>query len=187
MLSVLLLKKTTTIRPAVELLLTQNAGLSGWDVPDDERTTYLNVMESRIANLCYTTWQGMIKHPSRKWVKALPFRNQPVAESLEVMPDQAPSSPQYVYGWDPELRQAWRVAHEARVRRASKNKSEREFSTTIRVPTGVPDTSFIVAVWEDNHTWDVENITVAQWQSMSVVQGRGRGTAKMRKARTPHP
>ena len=122
----------------------------------------------------------MIKHPNRTWVKA-------VAESLEVMPDQAPSSSQYVYGWDPELRQAWRVAHEARVRRPSKTQSEREFFTTIRVPTGVPDTSFIVAVWEDNHTWDVENITVAQWQSMSVVQCRGRGTAKRRKARTPHP
>ena len=55
-------------------------------------------------------------------------------------------------------------------------------STDLRVPTGVPETALIVAVWGDNHTWDVENVTVAHWQSMCAEQG-GR-IEKRRKAGT---
>lgn len=81
--------KKSTLAAALKLLLNDRA--QDWKLEEKHFDDWIETMTNRMANMCRHTKQGELKSPTTDWVKALPWRS-------------------WTFGWNVELKQAWRLA-----------------------------------------------------------------------------
>ena len=81
------------------------------------------------------------------WAKELPF----AARDAEVT-SVGGLADEFVYGYDAELRQGWRM-------RAADKRQRKEPSLRLEAPAGALDSTPAVAVWHDGHSRAIPQIT----------------------------
>lgn len=129
----------------VSILCGQFAEQRNWRLAKDDEAAYVQLMVCRVMNLAHSVRQGQQRHPNAKWVQEL-------LGAAGVKDEGQPAAADYAFGYDRELRQAWRAPMN------SGAKIKKEHSVKIFV-SGTD----CVAEWHDSQRWVISGLTVAEW------------------------
>ena len=103
----------SVLRATIPLLLARFSRKREWYIKQGDIEEYTMTMSNRLANACRATQQGCVKSPSALWVRELPWRQAVPSVALESEPptkaNHAKRKTEYMYGFNRELRQAWRA------------------------------------------------------------------------------
>lgn len=140
------------IRAALKELVSRWSDRADWAIKGDDEDDYLDTMSCRIANIARHVAQGQLKPKPAAWVATLPWN---VKESAADPPASSGSSRSYAYGFDKEMKVAWRCLLDPG------KGSKKELSCKIKESDGV-----LIASWSDGHTWNISDISVADYKEL---------------------
>jgi len=124
-----------------------------WAIKEEHLDNYCSTMAQRVLNMCRAVSQGIIRHPRKPpaWVQSLPWMAAAAAASAA---SAGSSAPEYMYGYCPEVRQAWRQLAGG----------ERQWSCSIAIPKEAQPTDAVTATWGDGSSWVVSDVCVRDFQ-----------------------
>jgi hypothetical protein len=123
------------------------------------RSSWIDVHTRRLMNLCHAVAQGIAKSANTPWVKELGLKGTVVPEPL------LEEAKEYTFGYDVELKKAWR--------QQAGSRSKKEISDRMEVPENALPHHQVVAKWLDGASWNIPDITVAMFKEMTDSVRRG--------------
>ena len=165
------LKKTTTDK-AMSLIFAAKA--TEWKLKPEQRDEYTEAMSLRSRNICRALQQALIKEAS--WTEALDFikhshsttgsvKRKPSCMQVgdhDSQPKKAATSCEYYYGYDRDLRTAWRKV-------ANLPKSMPELCVCLYGPEGAASTDHPIARFADDEEKVITDITIADLPSKTAA------------------
>ena len=91
--------------------------------------------------------------------------------AITVPPQDLDTQVQYDYGWDEELRTAYRM----------RNDGLPEMAFRLEIPPNAAPTDSVRAVWGDGDFWDVAAISVAEYQENVLGKPQGKALVPVMK------
>ena len=132
-----------------------------WVFSESDLHDYVSTMTSRVRNLCHATQTAALKHPQTAWVKNLPWNiSDSQRERNSKENDKDKMGIEYFFGWDSEIRHAWRT----KVGGMTKEPSE-EFEND---KPDTPDSECLRAVWPDGTVYEIPDVTLGDWRKMKA-------------------
>ena len=113
-----------------------------WQLSLSDYTDWAETMCRRLRNLCHVVSQGVNGHPKCLWVRALPWKSGAKEGLGSDNINQDKTNPTYIFGFDAELRQAWRQV-------VGSPSARKELTSDLSAPPGAKDTDPIQAPWPD--------------------------------------
>ena len=131
--------------------------------------SWAQTMTNRAANMLRHIAQAKLKCPNVPWYRNLPWEAGPPASHAAA---SAIGDAAFTYGWDVELRQAWRSTGRGK-------KAAKEAAVRIEIDPGSGPDSPVTAVWADGHRHPVTEITAQEHQAMIQNSASSRATKDM--------
>lgn len=151
--------KRSQVRQALDILYKQNMHEPKWRLAPADLPQWLTMMTNRIMNLAHAVRQGEQKHPTAAWVRCLPWNQAgPASSSCE-----PPSRTEWIYGYDMEMKQAWRLPGN-HPQGAGRKSTKKEYSIQVR-----EQDKKLVASWSDNSKWAISGISIDRWKGPQKV------------------
>jgi len=157
--------KKWTLRAALYHIMDECKELHNWGIAEKDKGDYVETMACRLMNVCRVVSQTMTKHTKTTWLLEMPWsRSSDIdGEGKEDNGEEGEASKEYVFGWNSELRLAWRC-HASRKRVKSKAHDIKEMCNWIQVPEN--DDEVVIAHWTDEVQWCVPDVRAADYRAM---------------------
>ena len=154
----------SVVSKALRLLLEMKADDPAFYLRPEDESNYILTMTRRVVNLCSAVREGSHRPSKAAWVKSLPWATPPA----KAMPPPCVDD-DWVFGYDPEARSAWRAWTQ------SGKVGARQYCLEMKKPS--EGSGAMLAVFDDGTNWKVTDVTYDDYkQSLREAPSHAQGS-----------